>query len=240
MKVTIVNESGPQLFKAVRTGQMRRMLAMHPPLSAGESTLIGLIVAVVVLVPLLSTPADHFWRMTHEGLHALLAVVLGLTVTEIVLDRRSGGSTSIVGEGLRLVLVVLIGYLGPSLFGIGAARLISLGRPVAVLWLLVVLLAAVLFLLGPSFGWFSVPFAIALLYLILRNAHAGAEVVAAYAVTWLLLLSGLRSAVAHAIHSDEADSLRSQTHLPRHLWTLVWIAGAFGALLYGGKFLVAG
>jgi hypothetical protein len=216
------------------------MQALHPPLSAGESVVIGLVTAVVVMIPLLRTPADHLWRMTHEGARALIAVILGLTVTEIVLDRHSEGRTSIAGEGLRAVLVVLIGYLGPSLFGIGAARLISLGRPVTVLWLLVVLLAAVFFLLGRSFGLLSVPVAIALLYVILRYAHTGTGVVAAYAVAWLLLLSGVRHPVAHGIHSAEADSLRGSTHLPRHLWTLLWLAGAVGALLVGGKLLVLG
>jgi hypothetical protein len=216
------------------------MQAIHAPLSAGEAVAIGLVTTVVVMVPLLSAPAAHFWRMTHEGAHALLAVILGLTVTEIVLDRHSGGKTSIVGEGLRAVLVVLIGYLGPSLFGLGAARLISLGQPTVVLWLLVLLFVLVLFLLGRSFGVFSVPVAIALLYVILRYAHTETEVVAAYAAAWLLLLSGVRHPVAHGVHSAEADTLRSRTHLPRHLWTLLWLAGALIALLVGGKLLVLG
>lgn len=212
----------------------------HLPLSAGESLLIGLVVAVVVVVPLLWAPFEHFSAMTHEGAHALLAVILGLTVTEIVLDRHSQGKTGIVGEGLRAVLVVLIGYLGPSLFGLGAARLISLGDPVTVLWLLVLLLVLVLFLVARSFGMFSVPIAIALLYVILRYTHAGTEVVAAYTVAWLLLLSGLRTAVGHGIRAADAAALRDRTHLPRRLWSLLWLAGTAGALLVGGKLLVFG
>jgi hypothetical protein len=214
--------------------------AIHLPLSAGESVVIGLVVAVVVMVPLLWAPFDHFSTMTREGAHALIAVILGLTVTEIVLDRHSEGKTGIAGEGLRVVLVVLIGYLGPSLFGLGAARIISLGYPVTVLWLLVLLLVLVLFLLSASFGLFSVPVAIVLLYLILRYTHTREEIVAAYAVAWLLLLSGLRSAVSHGIHSAEADSLRNRTHVPSALWALVWLAGTVGALLVGGKLLVLG
>jgi Peptidase M50B-like len=102
------------------------------------------------------------------------------------------GKTGIVGDGLRAVLVVLIGYLGPSLFGMGAAKLIAMGYPLAVLWLLVLLLVLVLSLLGRSFAVLSVPVAIALLYVILRYTHDGTEVVAGYVVAWLLLLSGLR------------------------------------------------
>jgi hypothetical protein len=216
------------------------MQAIHPPLPAGESILIGLAAAVVVMIPMLWAPVRHFSAMTREGAHVLLAVILGLAVTEIVLDRHSEGRTSIAGEGLRVLLVVLIGFLGPSLFGLGAARLISLGYAVSVLWLLVLLLVLVLFLLSRSFGQLSVLAALALMYVILRHAHAGAEVVAAYAVTWLLLLSGVRAAISHSMHSADADVLRSRTHLPRHLWSLLWLAGTIAALLVGGKLLVYG
>ena len=221
---------------------MPRVQPVHLPLSSGESVVIGLVTAAVVLVPLLGVPAAHFSGMTREGIHALLAVILGVTVAEIVLDRHSGGKTSIVGEGLRVVLVFLIGYTGPSLFGLGAALLISLGYPVAVLWLLVVLLVLVLFLLARSFGLLSVPFAIAALYVVLRYAHGRTEVIAAYAVAWLLLVSGVRTVIAHGMRSGATDNLRSRTHLPysRGLWWLLWLAGTVTALLIGGKLLVLG
>lgn len=219
---------------------MYGMHPIHPPLPAGESIVIGLVVAAVVMVPLLWATVEHFSTMTHEGAHALLALFLGLTVTGVIVDRHAGGKTSIVGEGLRVVLVLLIGYLGPSLFGLGAAKLISLGDPLAVLWLVIFLLVLVLFLLDRSFGMFSVPIAIALLYLILRYTHARTEVVAAYAVTWLLLLSGVRHAIGDGIRAADADALRGQTHLPRLLWALLWLAGTTAALLAGGKLLVLG
>jgi hypothetical protein len=219
---------------------MKGMHPIHPPLSGGESIVIGLVVAAVVMIPLLWSTVEHFSTMTHEGAHALLAVILGLTVAEIVLDRHAGGKTSIAGEGLKAVLVVLIGYLGPSLFGLGAAKIISLGDPVTVLWLVVILLVLLLFLLGRSFGLFSVPIAIGLFYLILRYTHTGTEVVAAYAVAWLLLLSGVRHAIGDGIRAADADVLRKRTHLPRRLWALLWLVGTGAALLVGGKLLVLG
>jgi hypothetical protein len=220
---------------------MEGLHPIHPPLSGGESIVIGLVVAAVVMIPLLWAPVEHFSTMTHEGAHALLAIFLGLTVAEIVLDRHARGKTSIiVGEGLKAVLVALIGYLGPSLFGLGAAKIISLGDPVTVLWLVVLLLVLLLFLLGRSFGMFSVPIAIGLFYLILRYTHAGTEVVAAYAVAWLLLLSGVRHAIGDGIRAGDALALRKQTHLPRVLWAALWLAGTGAALLIGGKLLVLG
>jgi hypothetical protein len=214
---------------------------IHPPLSAGESIAIGLVVTAVVLIPLLWEPVEHFSTMTHEGAHALLAIFLGLTVAEVLLDKRAGGATRVLGDDLlRFVLVALIGYLGPSLFGLGAAKIISLGDPVTVLWLVVLLLVLVLFLLGRSFGLFSVPIAIGLFYLILRYTHAGTEVVAAYAVAWLLLLAGVRHAIGDGVRAGDADALRKRTHLPRRLWALLWLAGTGAALLVGGKLLVLG
>jgi hypothetical protein len=111
---------------------------------------------------------------------------------------------------------------------------------VTVLWLVVILLVLLLFLLGRSFGMFSIPIAIGLFYLILRFTHAGTEVVAAYAVAWLLLLSGLRHAIGDGVRAADADVLRKRTHLPRRLWALLWLAGTTAALLVGGKLLVFG
>jgi hypothetical protein len=219
---------------------MQGIHPIHSPLSGGESIVIGLVATAVVMIPLLWTPVEHFATMTHEGAHALLAVFLGLTVTGVVVDRHAGGKTGIVGEGLRVVLVLLVGYLGPSLFGLAAAKIIALGDPVTVLWLVVILLVLLLFLLGRSFGMFSVPIAIGLFYLILRYTHTGTEVVAAYAVAWLLLLSGLRHAIGHGVRAADADVLRKRTHLPRRLWALLWLAGTTAALLVGGKLLVLG
>lgn len=216
------------------------MHAINLPLSAGASVTIGLVVTVVVMVPLLSLPAEHFSAMAHEGARALFAVIIGLTVTEIILDRHSGSRTSIAGEGLRVGLAVLIGFLGPSLFGLGAARLIASGYAVPVLWLLVVLLVLMLFLLGRSFGWFSVPVAILLLYGILRYSHTKTEVIAAYAVAWLLLVSGVRAAVGHGLRTDERDESGTGVHVTGLFGSLLWLAGALAALIIGGKLLVLG
>jgi hypothetical protein len=213
----------------------------HPPLPADECVLIGLAVLAVTLVPLLWTPLEHFYTMGHEGAHALLAFFLGFSIAEIALDRHSNGKTKVIAEeGLRLILVGIVGYLGPSLFGLLAAKIISMGYPLAVIWLTLILLMVMMFLIARSFGFISVPIAIAVLYVLLRYAYGRPDVFIAYALTWFLLLSGVRVAIVEGIRAEDAKDLRKATHLPRILWAAIWLAGSVGALLVGGKLLVYG
>ncbi len=54
--------------------------------------------------------------------------------------------------GPRLLLTCFVGYLGPSAFGLCAAKLIETGRVVAVLWVATILLVLLLFVVRKSFG----------------------------------------------------------------------------------------
>jgi len=71
-----------------------------------------------------------------------------------------------------------------------------------------------------------------------RQAHTGLEEVIAYAMTWLLLLSGVRVAVAHGAGAKDAENLNKVTHIPRQIWALLWLAGTLTAVIAGGKWLV--
>jgi hypothetical protein len=57
-------------------------------------------------------------------------------------------------------------------------------------------------------------------------------------MTWLLLLSGVRVAVAHGAGAGDADNLRRTTGIPRLIWALLWLAGTLLAVVIGGKWLV--
>lgn len=214
------------------------------PLPGGEAALIGLAVLVVVMVPFLWPVARHFNVMAHEGAHALFAFALGFELENVILRKETGatkfGYASLTGLALRWIVVAFAGYLGPSLFGLGAAKLIESGRVIAVLWVAIILLVLLFFLIGRSLGLVSVPVAILLLVLATRYTHAGLEEVVVYAMTWLLLLSGLRFAIAHGINADDAAALRDRTHLPRRFWSLLWIAGALLAVGIGGKWMIIG
>lgn len=205
-----------------------------------EAALVGLAALAVVMIPLFWPLVEHFDTMAHEGAHAIVASAMGFTLTGVWLDEESNGLTRFLtsGNGPRVLLTIFVGYLGPSAFGLCAAKLIETGHAVSVLWLVTILLVLLLFLIRKSFGIVSVPAAIALLVFVMRYAHEGFEELIAYGMGWSLLLSGLRRAVAHGANAGDAGSLSAMTHLPRRLWALLWIAGAFLAVIIGGKWLV--
>jgi hypothetical protein len=72
----------------------------------------------------------------------------------------------------------------------------------------------------------------------MRYAYDGPEKVIIYGMTWLLLLSGVRTAVAHGADAGDAWTLSMITRIPRPLRALLWIAGTLLAVVIGGKWLV--
>jgi hypothetical protein len=142
------------------------------------------------------------------------------------------------GGCLGSVIVSFAGYAGPSLFGLAAARLIQLGHSVAVLWMTLLLLGVLLFALNGSFGMMTVLVVGGLVYVVARYASVAVQIVGAYGITWLLLLSGVRRVLEVGARSSDGASLSQLTHLPRFFWFLLWLAGALAAVAVGGKMLV--
>jgi len=226
----------------------RGMYAMHAslpetqaPLPGGEAALVGLAALVVVILPFGWALVDQFNAMAHEGAHAVVGSIMGFGIKSVKLDGESNGVTAYVhapDTGPRRTLTRFVGYLGPSGFGLCAAKLIETGHAVAALWIAIMLLVLLLFLIRKSFAIISVPAAIALLALVVRDAHDGVEEVVVYGMTWLLLLSGVRVAVAHGSNAGDAANLSRTTHIPRLIWALLWMAGTLLAVVIGGKWLV--
>jgi hypothetical protein len=185
--------------------------------------------------------AKHLDVMAHEGMHAITGTILGLRVRSVELKRNGDGKTNFNAiAGGSGVFTGFVGYLGPSTFGLAAAGLIKLGYIIAVLWLGVLFLVVLLWkvLRFRSFGWVSVPIAIALLLALTHYAPVSLQVVMAYGMTWLLLMSGVREATTHGTNAGDALLLKRMTHIPRWLWALLWVAGTFGAVYIGWRLLV--
>jgi Peptidase M50B-like len=203
------------------------------------AVLLGLLAAGAVL-PGLWVITHHLTVIAHEAAHATVGSAIGGTILGIRLLRSAEGATAVSGTGaLGSFFTFLAGYLGPSLFGIGAASLIRLGHIVAVLWVTLGGLTMVMFVLRRSFGIVTVVVSFLLLFFVAGFAAVGLQVSAAYVIAWFLLVSGLRRIVeVRATGSGDGDALRKMTKIPHRFWHGFWLAGTVAGLVLGAILLV--
>jgi hypothetical protein len=177
----------------------------------------------------------HVTTIVHEGAHATMSSVLGRKVGGITVSPRANGLTKFAAGGsVGTAAVWMAGYLGPSLFGIGAAEMIKAGYIVAVLWIGLAGLLAMMTMLRTSFGVVSVIAGFVLLFMVAGFASVGVQVVTAYAITWFLLVSSLKMIRIHGKANGDSKLLRGKTKIPHGFWWWFWQAGSIVALVFGG------
>jgi hypothetical protein len=215
---------------------------VHSPLSGPAAVVVGLVTFGVVMTDAGWQIVRHGTVMAHEGAHAAANLLLGRQVDYVELNfsaEQSGATGAKTAGGWPArVIAAFVGYIGPSLFGLGTAKLIEHGYAVTALWLILFLLGILLLMLRRSFGHFTVPLAGLLVFLIGRYTPTSAQLVAAYAISWFLLLSGVRGILVRGVESGDGADLRDLTGVPRLIWFLVWLGGTLMAVAIGGKWLV--
>ena len=214
-------------------------LVLEPQHLAGKlpwsvAALLGLMALVAVGLPEIWFLTRLVGLVAHEGAHAFMGSSLGHRVEEVRLEKDGTGRCLVAGGALML----FIGYLGPSVFGLIAALLIAHGLIVGTLWTGVVLLLILLPTLRGIFSVALVAALSALLFIVVRYAPSWLETLTAYALSWILLFSGVRTVLEHGTGARDAHSLRQRTHLPRILWAGLWMAGSVLALAIGCLLLV--
>jgi len=185
--------------------------------------------------------------IAHEGGHAFTASAVGAGVAHIRIHREGGGETlpMIRGTDGHRFLYTIAGYIGPSLFGLAGAMLLSTGRVKAALWLTLVLVACALWL---AKGWYSVVSMSVLgglIFLVIRYAGNGAQTFFTYTWVWLLLLGGIRGVLVlaeiRATGKDtvsDAYELGQLTSLPATIFVGFFTVANFAALVAGGLIMV--
>ena len=129
--------------------------------------------------------------ISHEGGHALVAVLTGRRLMGIRLHADTSGVTLSRGKptGPGMVAMLAAGYLAPAVAGLGAALLLASGHSLALLWLAVGWLTLMLLQIRNAYG---------LLVLVVCGAAAGlvswylpgtTVSLLAYLLTWVLLLA---------------------------------------------------
>jgi hypothetical protein len=201
--------------------------------------------AALALVLVLSRAAWPYTRMlvtiTHEGGHAVAALLAGRRLQGIRLHSDTSGLTVSSGRpsGPGMVAMLLAGYLAPAVVGLGAGALLIVGYSLGLLWLLVILLALMLLRIRNFAGFGIILVVAAGLIAVSWYARPAVQAAVAYLVTWILLLSSPKPVLelirsrrrGQARHSD-ADQLARLTKVPAELWAGIFLlANCLGLML---------
>jgi hypothetical protein len=199
----------------------------------------GLGVALVLVLGLWEI-AGHASTIAHEGAHAVVMLLTGEGVRSVEIDYENGahkGATAAVNDR-DTVLSWIVGYSGPSLFGLLGAALLMHGSATAVLWIYLVLLGLLLVVVRNVFGFLLVVATGAIFYLTVTYGSAAAQVLVACAWVWLLLLVGVVYAFDHFRSGIDYIELKRITWLPRAFWGTISIAVSLITLYVAGAWLL--
>jgi hypothetical protein len=218
-----------------------------PAPSLGLVVLAAAIAAAMVLAPGAWPRTRHLVTIAHEGAHGVAALLSGRRLAGIRLHSDTSGLTVSKGRssGPGMVATAASGYVGPALLGLGAAGLLARGYAVGVLWTLLVLLALLLLQIRNFFGLWSVLVAGTALFAVTWWAPADVQLLAAYVVTWFLLLAAPRPVVelqgerrSGRGRGSDADVLARLTRVPGLVWVGMFLVVTLGCLLGGGALLL--
>jgi hypothetical protein len=73
--------------------------------------------------------------------------------------------------------------------------------------------------------------------LLLGGTSVRAQVLSAYAITWFLLVSGVRIIAEHGKDAGDAGILHKMTGIAASFWPIPWLLGSLAALVFGATLL---
>ncbi|MCW2534060.1 MAG: rane protein [Blastococcus sp.] len=205
------------------------------------------VAALLVLSPTLWRPTRNVVTIAHEGAHGLVALAAGRRLSGIRLHSDTSGLTVSAGRptGLGMVLTCAAGYIGPGLFGLGAAALLAAGHAIGLLWALLALLALLLVQIRNWYGLWSVLVTGAVVFGATWWLPPEGQAAFAALATWFLLLAAPRTVLElqtsrrkRRAPDSDADQLAGLTHFPALFWVGFFLLVDVGALLLGGFWLL--
>jgi hypothetical protein len=228
-----------------------RATATQPAPEPAVVVAVALVALALVLLPRAWSLTRHVVTISHEGGHALVAVLTGRRLMGIRLHADTSGVTLSRGRptGPGMVAMLAAGYLAPAVAGLGAALLLAAGHSLALLWLAAGWLSLMLLQIRNAYG---------LLVLLVCGVGAGLASwylsgptlsLLAYLLTWVLLLAAPKPVLelmrqrrrgaetwkgrrGRAMGSD-VDQLVRLTRVPALLWELLFLLANVAGLAVG-------
>lgn len=207
----------------------------------------GALALVVVLSARIWPVARNVVTIVHEGGHALVALATGQRRVRVRLYRDTAGETVSTGrpDGFGVALTAAAGYPAPSLLGLGAAALLAIGHLTGMLLLSLMMLAWLAIAVRNAYGMLAVLVTAAAIAAVCLLASAVVQAGFGYAMTWFLLLGGVRPVIelqrgrrrGRSPRSD-ADQLARLTHVPGGAWVTIFGLVAIAALAVSAGWLV--
>ena len=210
--------------------------------------------AAAALIAVLGARPWHLARnaitIAHEGGHAMVSLLAGRRLDGIRLHADTSGVTYSSGRptGPGMVLTLAAGYLTPPVLGLGAAWLLAAHHVTAMLWLLLVLLAATFLAIRNAYGVLAVLVTAGAVLAVSWFASAPVQAAFGYAAAWFLLLGGVRPVIElmtrrHRGSSgragvSDADLLARLTGVPGGVWVALFLIVSVAALILGARLLV--
>ena len=225
----------------------QRATAVQPPPAPVVVALAAVIAGALVLPRAIWPYTRMLVTITHEGAHGVAALVTGRRLQGIRLHSDTSGLTVSSGRpsGLGMVIMLLAGYLGPAVVGLGAVGLLIAGHSLGLLWLFVILLALLLVQIRNFYGFVLIVGCAVGLILVSWYLPATMQSGLAYVLTWTLLLAAPKPVTelirqrrgGRAPYSD-ADQLATLTRVPASVWACGFLVANCAGLVLGSVLLL--
>jgi hypothetical protein len=226
-----------------------RVVTSQPAPSNGVVLGSAAVAILLVGVPRLWRWSRYLVTIAHEAAHGLVAAASGRRLSGIRLHADTSGLLLSRGRpsGPGMFFTAAAGYVGPALFGLGAAYLLREGHSVALLWTVLAVLALVLILIRNWFGlWLVLAAGIGVLA-ISWWGDALVQSFCAYVGAWFLLVAAPRPVIelqaarhSGAAPNSDADTLARLSGIPGLIWVGVFLVVTVGTLALGGYWLLNG
>lgn len=218
-----------------------RATAVQPLPDPGLVLLAGVVALVLVGAPVTWPRVRLGVTVVHEAGHAVVAVLVGRRLQGIRLHADTSGVTVSRGRptGPGMVATIAAGYLAPAAVGVGAALLLAGGRGVLMLWLTLLLLAALLVWVRNWYGVLTLVGLGAGVGLLTWYADPEGQALVAYLVAWLLLLAAPRPVLEllrqgrRISPSSDPGQLARLTRVPALVWCVLMLLANLAGLALG-------